>query len=209
MISEIFGTILKSSMYVLFFFLIVALVGLLIWKWKDYKRYGGYEVWIFEEDAYGQKRIFFDKAGIFVKRNTNAKKFFLKNRKIGLEIDGLKYSSSNKGNKKIVIISKSSDGNYKYVTPQFEEDGDVNFYMTEEDLNWGLNAFDETIKTYDFRDKLLQYAPWLGLIFIGFLFLIIVFMVLKKFDMLPQVADSMKEAAASLAQGQMGTQVIS
>jgi len=164
-----------------------------------WKRFKEYEVIIFSEDEWGQKDIKFDQGGIYVDRKTNNKKFFLRYIAKGLDFEQLKYSHGSNG-KKIVMLYKDNKGEYQYITPEFESDDGVSFSMGEEDLNWGLNSYEKAKNRFAWRNKLLQFAPWIGLVFVGFMFLILCIYVLKQFDVLKDVGLSLERTASTLAQ---------
>lgn len=192
-------TVIWVSLLIFGVFIFGILVFYIGWRIRDYKRYKDYFVMIFNEDEWGQKDVKFDQGGIFVDKKTNNKKFFLRYTGVGMDFENLVYSHGNNG-KKIVMLSKKKDSEYQYVKPEFKAKQGIEFSMGEEDLNWGLNSYEKAKTAYEWRNKLLQFAPWMGLIFVGFVFLILCIYVLKQFDVLAQLGTSMEKTATILSQ---------
>lgn len=181
--------------------------GIGVWRFFKWKRYNGFNVTIFAEDSFGQKVIRHDRGGIFVEGKTNNKKLFIEKENVGLDYDKLKYIIDSKGKKNIFLVC-NKDKDYHFIYPEFVKPTNLQFTMGEEDLNWGINAYERAKNAYDFKNMIMQYLPFAGLVFLGMIFIVFVVVVLKKFDVFVTLADKLHEIALVLKEASTNTQII-
>lgn len=171
-------------------------------KWK---RYQEYDVIVFEKDGFGQLVMKYDKAGIFVDRRTQNKRFFMQKANVGLTPDNIPYITTS-GGKKIVYLKREGLKNFFFIRLDIK-DGMVQLNVGEEDVNWAINAYERQKKVFG-QDKLLAYLPFIILAFVCVVILIIFIYFFKDFGILKDVAIAFKEAAAIYAQAHSGTVIL-
>lgn len=203
-LSKFGGMALNSSFIIVALVLAVSVIVALIFFYNKWKRYQEFTCYIFERDGTGQIVIKSDKAGVFVDRTTQNKRFFMRAANVGLTPDNIPYILTTKG--KIVFLYRTGLKNFRYVNFKFDDNGLINT-VGEEQVNWALNAFDRQKKTFG-QDKLLQYLPFIILAFVCIVILIIFIYFFKSFPVLKEVALAFKEAAAELAKSNAGTVVL-
>lgn len=184
-------------------FIFGSIIGLIIFI--RYQRKYNYLVQIWTADSDGNiidEEM--DKAGIFVDRKTKAKHFWLKKHKKGLQCDNVPYRRYK--NTKIVTLLHLANGSYRVVDPKIRADKLV-FNISEEDVNWAI---------YDYEKQKKKYAedPWAKWIQLGTFALVVVaililmILLLQKFEYLAEIAHTMDHAATVLAEASSGTTVI-
>jgi hypothetical protein len=181
--------------------IVVAGIVLFLKWWK----YSQFSCRIWEQDGFGQWRETVDRAGIFVDRKTNNKRFFLKKANVGLSADNVPYIST-KGVRKIVYLLRTGLKNFRFIriTPS---NPSVFLNVTEEDVNWAVNAYERQKKIFS-KDLFLQYLPFMILAFVCIIILVIFIYFFKNFDTLKEVAVAFREAASSIAQANAGTVIV-
>lgn len=188
--------------------LVIGTIIFAVWRFLQWKKYREFVVLILEEDEFGQMNVKFDSAGIFVDGRSNQKKFFLRGANVGLKIDDLKYAPCKDG-KKLVMIQKFKGSDPKYVYYSVDRKTEsVSFGMTEEDLNWGLAMYDRAQNTFEWKNKLLQYAPWMGLVFIGFIFLVVCIVTIKELKVIPEATSTLKDIVQQAVNSKAGTVIL-
>lgn len=167
------------------------------WRWK---RYQTHRIVIWERDAFGNVRQTFDDAGIFVDKKTNNKRLFLKRNNVGLEADNVPFIPM--GKKKLVYVVKRGLKNFQYIKPVIGEH-DFKFQVTEEDVNWAINAYERQKKLFQLS-TLMQYMPFIMLAFVSIIILIMFIYFFKSFPVLRDLGIALKDAAVAFAQSQSG-----
>jgi len=205
-------TILKDyamgglNLFVMLF--LIAAVGAFVvgcfWLYTKWKRYSQYNCRIWEQDGFGQWRELYDDAGVFVDRKTQNKRLFLKKNNVGLSPDNIPYIPS--GSKKIIYLLKTGLKNFRFIKIR-PNNPSVVLSVGEEDVNWAINSYERQKKIFS-QDRLMAYMPFILLAFVSLVILVIFIYFFKEFGTLKGVAQSLSEAAHSLAEAKAGTVVI-
>lgn len=181
--------------------LVAGVVGFAIFAYTKYKKYKQYKMVIWERDAFGNVKQYFDDAGVFVDKKTNNKRLFLRRANVGLEADNIPYIDAPKGVRLVYVVRRGLK-NFQYIKPTIGAD-DFDFQVTEEDVNWAVNAYERQKKMFA-NNLLLQYMPFILLAFISIIILIMFIYFFKDFGVLREVAVAFKDAATAFAQSQGG-----
>lgn len=186
----------------------VAIIGVAAYLYMNKKRYDeqGYKVIIYSQDGFGQIIQRTDKASIFVDKITKNKRLYVKGAKVGLEADNFPYVMGDKG-KKTVYLLQTGLKNFRFIRINIDVPK-VELKVGEEDVNWAINEFDRAIKMFETKSFLKEWGGMIALVICVFAILILMIFVLKKFDVLQEVAKSLENAAASMASAHSGTMVI-
>lgn len=174
-----------------------------IWLYFYWKKYNQFICRIWEKDGFGNIIETRDQAGIFVDRKTKNKRLFLRKMKVGLEPDNIPAVPTTKGNK-VIYLMRVGLKNFRFLKPDIDVDN-VDFSVTEEDVNWAVNEYDRVKKTFN-QNIFTQYI--LPFMFYGLIvvFILGLFVVLFK-DFVPAMtaaANAINEAAQALAQVNSG-----
>lgn len=173
--------------------LIVGGIGVLVtWMIIKYRKYSEFYCVIFERWG-----ISFDSAGIFVDNKTNNKRFYMKKANVGLSPDNVPYKKV--GNKKWVFLKRDGLKNFRYIELDFSEE-DITPNVTEEDVNWAINAYDRQKKIF-VDSMLMKVMPYAALIFVGIIVAVILIYVTQ------DVTKAAKEMAKFLAEAR-GTAIV-
>ena len=168
-------------------------------------RYGQFKCIIWRKDGFGQLTETYDKGGIFVDKKTKNKRLFLDKNKVGLDPDDIPYIPSGKG-KKIIYLLQTGLKNFHYIKPNISNP-DITLTVGEEDVNWSINAYERNKNVFSWN-TLMQYLPYIAFGFVTVIILIIFIYLFKQFDVLADVANSLKEAAEVMARAEAGTVII-
>lgn len=173
-------------------------------------KYNQYKCVIFEWDGTGNVNETYDKAGIFVDGKTKNKRFFLKKNNVGLSPDNIPYIPNySKGGftpKRTVYLLRSGLKNFRFLSFNI---GNPYFSINvgEEDVNWAINSYERSKKAF-IQNTLVQVLPYIGMLVMGLIIIILVYILLSKFDVLAKVADSLTEVATILRDARSGTTVV-
>lgn len=195
---------LNVIVMVLLIIFVVAFIGAATWLFFKWKKYNQYEIVIWKKDGFGNLVSTTDKGGVFVDKKTKNKRLYLKKSYVGLSPDNIPYITQNK--KKVVFVLQTGHKNFRYIKPNIG-DPKVSFQVGEEDVNWGLNAY-EAAKNRFSQNLLLQLMPFIIVGFVTIIILIIFIYFFKQFSVLKDVAVAFQEAAKSLALAQAPGQII-
>lgn len=190
--------------------IVVMLLGLgtvagLGWLLVQWQKFGQFRCVIWSKDAFGHIRETYDKAGIFVDSRTKNKRFFMRKGKAGLDPDNVPVVYNKKG-KAIVYLYKSGEKNFSFLKPKINENN-FSLEVTEEDINWALNDYQKAKIRFE-QSKLLQFMPYIALAFVSIIILVIFIYFFKDFDVLVQVANSLREAAIEIGKAKMNSTII-
>lgn len=133
-----------------------------------------------------------DQAGIFLDRASDIKGLWLRRLKIVMSPDTIPYVI--RGKQKVVYLLKSGYSNYRYIKPAVV-DGQLSFNLGEEDVNWGIYEYKHSHSQYILDNDWKQWVPYIGIFVLAFLLVFITIMLLKKFDVLAEVAQRLDHAA--------------
>jgi len=176
-----------------------------IYFYMRWKRYKEFKCVIWERDGFGQLCETYDQAGIFVDNKTKNKRLFLKKCNVGLQPDNIPYLPSISGTK-IVYLLRDGLKNFRFIKPTIGNPN-INLNVTEEDLNWGINAYERGKKLFS-EKSFLQYLPYIAIAFVSIIILTIFIYFFKDFAVLKEVAIALKEAANAMAQAKAGTVIM-
>jgi len=183
---------------------VLIIITLAVLKWKKYQQF---DCIIFEKDGFGQLREKADKAGIFVDKKTQNKRFFLRKNNVGLEPDNIPYISTQKG-KKIVYILQTGLKNFTFL--RFNIDTDIDKFkisVGEEDVNWAINAYERQKKLFS-TSLLMQLMPYIGIAFTSIIILVIFIYFFKGFGDLKVMAEALRDMSGHVENIKAGTTVI-
>lgn len=184
---------------------VVAFSALAVILWKRNKRYSEYKVIIWFRDGFGQLQQTFDSGGVFVDKKTSNKRLFLRRNNVGLSPDNIPFLTDPKG-KRYVFLYQRGLKNFLYLRPNVRAEG-VSIEVGEEDVNWAVNAYERQKKLFS-SNMLLQYMPFIALVFVSIIILIVFIYFFKDFHVLADVAKALEGAAQAFAQAQAGTAII-
>jgi len=188
--------------------IIFGIIGFLLYMfYQQDKRYDT-NVDVFEMDGLGRPKLTYDFGGIFIDKKTNAKRFWLKKGKVGLNCDNVPSIPLDKGKrKKTVYLLRIGEKNYRFINIKLPDRSDIHIDVGEEDVNWALNSYEREKKRYatSFWEKVAPYA----VMALTVVFVIIVFaLFIQKFDVLADVAKALSAAAEAMRQASTGTTII-
>lgn len=195
---------LNVVVMVLLIVCVVGLIGAGMWLFFKWKKYQQYDVIIWKKDGFGNLVETSDKAGVFVDRKTKNKRLYLKKSKVGLSPDNIPFITR-KARKQVYVL-QTGHKNFRYIKPVIQ-DPQIFFKVGEEDVNWGLNAY-EAAKNRFSQNLLLQIMPFIALGFVTVIILIIFIYFFKNFSVLKDVAIAFQEASKQLALAKSGTTII-
>lgn len=184
-------TIMLVAMIVVGALMIVVTMFYLWWK-----KYQQFKCVIWERDGFGQLYESRDDAGVFVDKKTNLKLLFLKKNKVGLDPNNIPYIPS-KGRRTVYLFRRGLK-NFVFIKPIIGEK-QVQIRMGEEDVNWGINAYERQKKLMS-QNLFLQYMPYIMIVFTTLIILIIFIYFFKGFGDLKEFGVQMYETA-KLARG--------
>ena len=177
--------------------------------WKRWK----YKVVIFEKDGLGNAFKTSDVAGIFVDWRTNNKRLFLKKANVGLNADNVPFIPDEKG-KKCIYLARTGLKNFRFLSMNMLGENDFKIVVGEEDTNWAINAYQRS-KSEINNNRWKEYLPWIGLVFVGIIFLVLMIYMIQKFGVftevsqnLVQVSQNVKEMAQALNAAKSGTTIV-
>jgi hypothetical protein len=124
---------------------------------------------------------------------------------VGLSPDNIPFLTGPKG-KRYVYLYQRGLKNFLYLKPNVRAEG-VSIEVGEEDVNWAVNAYERQKKLFT-GNVLLQYLPFIALVFVSLIILIIFIYFFKDFEVLAEMAKALKEAAQAFAQAKAGTAII-
>lgn len=208
-VSQYAGMALNIGLFIGAIVLIGGLVFLSYLMFDQYKKYRQFTCVIFDKDGFGQWTITKDVAGIFTKKNE--KLFWMKKFKVGLNPDQVPYLTDNtsKGflkTKKTVYLLKTGLKNFRFISFNIVPPG-VSLTVGEEDVSWAINTY-EAHKNKFSTSLLKELLPWLGLAFVGIVFMVVMIYFFQKLDVLKDLATAMRDVSINIAQAKSGTTVM-
>lgn len=187
--------------------LIVCGIGIAIFFWvRHKKRYGQFSCVIWEKDSLGNRIEKIDKAGIFLDKKSGNKLFRSWKYKIKVDPDLVHYHY--KGNNKVAYFLQTGINVFKPVKINISDNPGITYKLGEVDINWGLDEFNRYARIYQTQSLFLQYLPYMMVAVAGIIIIIMIYIVLQKFDVLASVAESLKAAASEINMARSGTTVI-
>lgn len=197
---------LSVTIVIIFAVVILCIVGGVYFAYLQKKKYSQFVCTIWERDGFGQLRQLFDTAGIFVDKKTNNKRFFMRLANVGLEPDNIPYLPGPTG-KKYVYLLRTGLKNFAFIRPNVGPTGTIQLKVSEEDVNWGINAYERQKKIFQ-SSTLMQYMPFILLALVSIVILIIFIYFFKDFGVLKDAALALKDATANLAAAKTGTTIL-
>lgn len=191
------GATFDIGLMILTVVLVLTIITLLMFLARYYLKFRAFKVVIWKQDAAGNIQLDYDRAGIFTNKRTNAKKFWLQKNKVGLDCDKVPFIRDHK-NKRVVYLLQGGTKNFKFIVPTFAKDDILYFDVTEQNVNWAIDAFKMAEATFN-NKGLLDYMPYIitGIAIVCIMILMIY--VLQNFKIVAEVATSMEHAASTMA----------
>lgn len=210
-ISSLGDTILNLVPLVATVFVAMVGIGLTWWWTKVLKQFNAH-VMIFERQPNGTVIVSNDRGGIFRDPIQQTVSFKLKRAATVLRpqaegTDGIwfPYHLSKRGKVQVYLL-KTGAKSYIFLDTKIT-DKKLKLTVTDEDVEWAIRQYHRSINIYGGRDwrELLPYAMW-GLVVVGTIVLIA--LILKKFDVLADVAREFAIATDYLRQASSGTTIV-
>lgn len=180
-----------------------SIVGAIVWLYMRWRRHREFKCVIWGKDAFGQTYEKYDQAGIYVDGKTNNKRLYLKKNKVGLQADNVPYIQS--GKNKIIYLHQFGLKNFRFIKPKVTDR--IDFEVGEEDVNWGLNAYERGKKIFSF-DKMAQYMPFILLAFVSVIILILFIYLFRKFDVLADIFQTTNQMVQNAKELKAGTVIV-
>lgn len=182
---------------ILWFCLVVMIIGgigyYLWWTFKK-KKYNQFKVVIWEKDSNGNVHEFYDRAGVFLDKQTGFKLLFLEKLKKGLNPNRIPYvSSKDKKGRLVKTVYLRKIGVSNYVFCEMGLPGTVEFTVGEEDLNWAAQDMERIRKTFGKEGWLQKMAPYIMFIITILIVMIVLISLFNKFTVLKEVSANMLE----------------
>lgn len=205
-LEQLAGNALSVTVIIVFAVVVLALIGGAYWMMMQKKKWSQFDCIVWEYDAFGQLHEKHDVAGIFVDKKTNNKRFFMKAANVGLEPDNIPYIKAPSGKSRVYLL-RTGLKNFRFIKPIVGKDGSISFSVGEEDVNWGINAYERQKKMFA-GNTLLQYMPFILLAFVSLIILIIFIYFFRHFGDLRDAADAFREGAKFLAMVKTNTTIL-
>jgi hypothetical protein len=190
--------------YMGFAVLILIGAGVAFW-WLAFKK-ANYKTRVIIADKTSSPEGYdFDRGAIVKDSKTKRVMFKMLKAGVGLDPDFMMLRHDRKG-KPMVFVGKYGFKNYAFLTPSVG-DGLFKLGFTQEDVTWAKNEYERSKKMFQ-NSLLMQILPYAGLAFLIVAFIISMYFVTNKFDVLKDVAANLKEAALALHQANTGTTLI-
>jgi len=177
------------------------IIGGYLW-WSGNRKFSQYKTLIFSEDGMGNITLERDNAGIFVDKVTQNKRFFLKRHNVGL--DANKVRSFTLGKEKIVFLRKRGLKNFSFLDFTFPHDRGIELEVTEEDVNWSINAYERQKKAFQWS-LLKEWLPYISIGIVSMVMLIMFIYLFQKMDVIKDAAVALRDAAQILADSKAAT----
>lgn len=208
-IGGIANSIISVVWMIIQLLIVLGITGGIIYYIFRVKRYNIQTVTIETDPETGTIRgVTLGKGGTYVDSKTKNKRFFLKGTNVGLDPDKCPelpvFNAGSMNPKKVVFMVKSGFKSYRYLRPYITQDKQFDFSVGEEDVNWGINAYQKQKALYgqSFWDKLM---PYMGVIITSvFMFLIVIY-VFKQLPQMKEILLVLKDIVDGLAKAKMGT----
>lgn len=184
---------------------LMAFVGGMTWWYMNRRKWKQFRVVIYFKDGFGQWRRKYDQGAVFEDKKTKNRLFFLRKNHVGLTANNVPYIQD-EANDKIVYLLQTGQKNFKFIHIDIS-DQYFKFTFGEEDLNWGLNAYEKQKKLGQ-QSLLMQLLPFLVMAFFGIMILAMVIYVLKDFKVLQVASENLVEAAKVLSAGKANATIV-
>lgn len=183
------GFIVESGLILFAGFMFLSVIGAICWWYfMVYRPYRQYEVIIFEKDNFSNVVTTKDYGGIFVKGDN--KRLWLKSSKVSLPADNIPYIIVAGSRLKRLFLHKKGHKNYVFVDVELDDKG-LKFNVGEEDVNWALISYKQSQLRFQ-NNIWVTLAPY-GIVLVAmFVTFAIFFMLIKKFDTLLEIAQTLK-----------------
>jgi len=196
-----------TLMIVVMCLVVLGLVGGLAFWLKTRKRYD-IKVRIYST-RFGSKKTWDDWGAIFKDKKTGqANGFKLKSEKEVISPPNYALiMMSTKGN--IIHMSQDSTGHYTFLNPDFETNDTINFKVVKEDVRLWQSAQRQQVDILYTKTK--WYAPLLAFLpymITAVLIMVLIYLVLQKFDVLKDVATTLDHVATTLHETQQSGALI-
>lgn len=196
---------LNIALMILSILLIIGMVAAIFWLFKQRQKFKEFKIIIWERDGFGQLKETTDEGGIFVDSKTKNKRLFLRKNKVGLSPDNVPYIGS--GKSKMVYLYRSGLKNFQYLKINVEKNTNVKLAVGEEDVNWGINAYDRAKKMFN-SSLLMQLMPFIMLAFVSLIILVLFIYLFRQLGGLAEFVDAATKFISTVNAAQGGTAVI-
>lgn len=200
-----FGDKALVFMLIIMVLAVAGVCGWFIWsRFRKWKRYRQYNCLLFYRDSGGAIHSRTDWAGVFVDKGINSKRLWLKDLNTTLKCD--KVQSYDFFGMKLVLLFMKSDKCINFINPTSMSDG-MGFKLSEDDLSWALEEMQKQRKRWAWN-PLKEWMPYIIMVFITIMIVVVLSALIKKFDVLKDVAIALDHAATIMSSCNNPTQVI-
>lgn len=163
---------------------------------KNNKKYKQFICVIYGLDGYGNRTITYDDAGIFIDGKTQNKRFYMKKANVGLCPDNVPAIADSK-HRKVVFLQQIGLKNFRFIKIGFNKANDFPVLeVTEEDVNWGVNAYEKQKKFNN--STLMQLIPYIALIMVSLVIMVVFIYFFKDFSKLENMAYALSDTAHTM-----------
>jgi hypothetical protein len=151
---------------------------------------------IFSKVNNGYVRVL-DKAGFVKDPKTKEMHLKLKKHKVSLNADNVPYLLNSTGGGKTLFLYQNGIRSFSFIVPNVKEQG-AEMTVMEEDISWAVREYNKNVSLFGQSglDKMMPFMVW-GLIVVGSI--VMLSLLLKKFDVLADVAENLRMASVELA----------
>jgi len=193
--SGMTGTMVTTIMFCVVALVFLGILGAAAWWWKTRKRYD-IKVRIYST-RYGSPKTWDDWGAIYKDAKTGqANGFKLKSEKEVISPpDYALMMMSTKGN--VIHMRQDATGHFSFIRPDFE--GEAKFKVVPEDVRlWQSAARDKADILYSKKPWWKDLLAFMPFVICAILIIIMIYVVLQKFEVLKEVSANLAQAAASL-----------
>jgi flagellar basal body-associated protein FliL len=180
--------------------LIIAVAGGFIY-WFGFKKVNYKTKVLVADTTTSPETYYFDRGAIVKDGKTNRNLFRLLKSGVGLDPDGMTKRLLPRGI--MTFVGKYGFKNFAFINPSVSNPG-MDMICSHADVTHAINQYDRSKKMYG-NNLLMQILPYAGLAFLVLGFILMMYFVTKKFDVLADVASSLKEAAYAMREVNAGT----
>lgn len=199
MLFNMFNSAMGGALWIGIAILVAVISGLLAWYILQKRKYN-IKCIIFYHDAFGNKMSESRLGGSFYDKKTKHKRFWFKHLKsYTIDEKDIRIVPEIEGNKIInkAYFLKHSDVDIRPIEWDFNKDAGINAHPHEHDANWMTTAFEKYKETI-WGSSWMQWLPMISFMFISVLILIMMWSLMKKFDVIGEASNNLAQAASQI-----------
>jgi hypothetical protein len=185
---------------------VIGVAGIVGFWYFAFKK-ANYKTKVLVVDTTTQPETYYRDRGAIIKDGrTKRTMFHLLKCNVNLNPEFMTVRSDKRG-KAFVMVGKYGFKNYAFLVPSVANPS-IDFGFSHEDVTWGINQYERSKKDFS-QSLLMQVLPYIGLGLLVVAFIVGMYFILDKFEILNAVATNLKETALILRETSGGTTVIS